>query len=117
MLIIEITFQWWRMHVHQYVYISFVLPCYCCQVTFHLGLRSPFFNVILCQKFFSIPFRFGLTVPKQFMVFVCILLSNAAYEKKLSIYNLCPTSSILGASPVTVACVAVMNESHIPVFA
>ena len=37
-LITEVTVQWWRMHVGQYVYISFVL-LYCdCQATFHLSL-------------------------------------------------------------------------------
>jgi len=29
---------------------------------------------------------------------------------KLSVYKLCPTGSILAASPVTVACVAVKKE-------
>jgi hypothetical protein len=101
------------MHVHQYVYILFVLPYYWYQVTFHLSLRSPFFNFILCQKFFSISFLFGLTVPQQFIVLVCKLSSNAADEEKLSFYNLCPTSSTLAVSPVTVACAAVMKASHI----
>ena len=38
MLITEITFQWWRMYVHQYVYILFTIPHYGCQVNFHLSL-------------------------------------------------------------------------------
>jgi len=40
-LIAEITFQWWRMHVHQYVYILCVLPQYGCQVTSHFSLCHP----------------------------------------------------------------------------
>ena len=37
-LVIEFTLQWQRMHVCQYVYFSFVLPYYGCQVTLHLSL-------------------------------------------------------------------------------
>jgi len=37
-LITEVTVQWWRMHVHRYVYVSFVLPYYGCHATFYLSL-------------------------------------------------------------------------------
>jgi len=38
MLITEITFCWRMMHVHQHVYIPFIVPCYCYQVTSHPSL-------------------------------------------------------------------------------
>ena len=76
---------------------------------FPLVFRSPLLNFILCPRFFSIPFLFCLIVPQQFIVLVCKLLNNAEDEKKLSMYSLCYTCSILASSPVTVTCVAVME--------
>ena len=43
-LIADITLQWCRMHVHQYVYILCVLPHYGCQVTSHISLCHPSSN-------------------------------------------------------------------------
>jgi len=109
----------WHFHDHQrnyppmvedtcsYVYTSFVLPNYGCKFTFHLICRPPLFIFILCPKFFGIPFLFGLTVLQQFNVLVCKWSNNGGDEKKLSMYNLCPTYSFLAASPVMFACVAV----------
>jgi hypothetical protein len=59
---------------------------------------SPLFKLISCPKFFSIPFLFGLTVLQQFIVLVCKL--SEGDEKKLSMYNLCRTFSILAVSSV-----------------
>jgi hypothetical protein len=77
-------------------------------VKLHLTLvLSPLFKLILCPKFFSIPFLFGLTVLHQFIVSVCKLPDGD--ENKLSMYNLCRSFSILAINSVTVACVAVME--------
>jgi hypothetical protein len=35
MLVAEIIFSWWGMHICQHVYVVFVLPQYCSQVTPH----------------------------------------------------------------------------------
>jgi hypothetical protein len=85
------------------------------KLPFPLVFRSPLFNFILCPKFYSVPFLFGLTVPRQFIVLLCKSSNNVSDEKKLSTYNLCLTCSILAAHPVTVACVAVVEGvAHFP---
>ena len=83
-LITKITLCSWRMHVYQYVYISFVFPHYGCQVTLTLVFISPHFNFMFCQKFFGISFLLGLTVPQQFIFLVCKSSNNNGDEKKLS---------------------------------
>jgi hypothetical protein len=62
------------------------------------------------SNFFSIPFLFGLTVPQQVIAFVCKSSNDAGDEKKLSMYNLCPTCSILAVYPLTVVCVPVTER-------
>jgi hypothetical protein len=91
-LIAEITVQWCRMHVRQYVYILFVLPHYSCQVTYHLSLCHPS-SILFYVQNSSASLLFGLTVLKQFTVLVCKLSDGV--ENKLSMYNLCRTFSVL----------------------
>jgi len=80
------------------------------KLPFTLVFRSPLFIFIFCPEFFGIHFLFGLTVPQQFIVLVCKLSNDAGDEKKLPMYNVCPTCPFAAASPVTVACVAVMER-------
>jgi len=85
------------------------------KLPFLLVFRSPLFSFILCPKFYSVPFQTGLTVPLKFIVLVRKSSNIAWDEKKLSVYNLCLTCSILAVSPVTVACVAVVEGvAHFP---
>lgn len=55
---------------------------------------SPHFSFIVFQKSVGMPFGFGLTVPRQFVVLLCKLSSSFGNEKKLSVYTLCPTFSV-----------------------
>ena len=105
-LIADITLQWCRLHVHQYVYILCPSALWLSSYISHQSL-SPLFKLILYPKFFSIFFLFGLTVLQRFIVSVCKLSDGD--ENKLSMYNLCRTFSILAVSPVTVAREAVME--------
>jgi len=41
MLVTEITLCWWRMHLHQLVYVLFVFPLYGCQVHPRPSLYHP----------------------------------------------------------------------------
>ena len=79
------------------------------KLPFTLVLRSPLFVLIFSPKFFGMHFMFGLTVPQQFIVLVCKSSNDAGDGKKLSMYSLCPTCPLLAASPVTFACVAVLE--------
>jgi hypothetical protein len=58
MLITEITLQWWRMHVHQYVYNMFVLTYY-----FHFIFKILKHSFSLTGKGKAIPLQ-ALTGPE-----------------------------------------------------
>lgn len=71
MVITEITLCWYWMHIYPDVYFLFVFPHYGWQVPLTLVFMSSCFSFIFCSKFFSIPFLFGLTVPRHCTVLVC----------------------------------------------
>jgi hypothetical protein len=60
-------------------------------------------------KILQCPFSVWSNSPTAVYCLVCKSSNNAWDEKKLSTFNLCLTCSVLAASPVTVACVAVME--------
>jgi acetolactate synthase regulatory subunit len=63
LLIAEITLQWCRMHVHQYVYIVCVLPHYGCQVILVFVTPLPFNSM---SKILQHPFSIWSNSPAAF---------------------------------------------------
>jgi len=81
------------MHIHQHVYIPFVLPYSSCQVTLHPNYIcvTAFQFHVLAEVFCGIPFQFCQTVPQLFMGLVCKSLKNSGEEKN----DLCTVYALL----------------------
>jgi hypothetical protein len=94
-----ITFYHRTVHIHQYVYVSFVFACYSCQVTLHPSLTVTLSETESFRMLLGITLQFVLTLPQQFTFFIYKSLNKWGEEKETvpaefvsQIPNLCSNS-------------------------